>query len=139
MNSKHWILAMCVGLLMFGGLALDASAQQPTAPTAPTETAPAPDRPQTPPAPQTPPVPKTEYGGQPSQTPPTGSQIETRPAQNGQDGRFLGMDPTVAMIVGAVLLIVIVMSLVAMSRRGADVTRRDVDVEERHTHTRHQI
>jgi preprotein translocase subunit SecG len=36
--------------------------------------------------------------------------------------RFLGMDPTIAMIVGAVLFIVIVMAMVAMSRKSSHTT-----------------
>jgi len=39
-----------------------------------------------------------------------------------QSPRFLGMDPTLAMVLGAVLLIVIVVGLVAMSRRTEEVT-----------------
>jgi len=40
--------------------------------------------------------------------------------------RFLGMDPTLAMIVGAVLFIVIIMAMVAMSRKSSTTveTRR---------------
>jgi len=41
--------------------------------------------------------------------------------------KFLGMDPTLAMIVGAVLFVVIVMAMVAMSRKSSDTrveTRR---------------
>jgi hypothetical protein len=37
-------------------------------------------------------------------------------------GKFLGMDPTLAMIVGAVLFIVIVMAMVAMSRKSSNTT-----------------
>jgi len=37
-------------------------------------------------------------------------------------GKFLGMDPTFAMIVGAVLFIVIVMAMVAMSRKSSNTT-----------------
>ncbi len=73
MNRMSWIAGTCLSLLLIGGMALDVSAQQPPAPPAPSETTPAPANP-------TPPVPRTEYGGQPQQTPPTGSQIETRPA-----------------------------------------------------------
>ena len=36
--------------------------------------------------------------------------------------KFLGMDPTLAMIVGAVLFIVIVLAVVAMSRKGTTTT-----------------
>jgi hypothetical protein len=120
MNRMSWIAGTCLSLLLIGGMALDVSAQQPPAPPAPSETTPAPANP-------TPPVPRTEYGGQPQQTPPTGSQIETRPAPlaESERGTFLGVDPTLAMIVGAVLVIVIVIALVAMNRRSDDV---------RHTH-----
>jgi hypothetical protein len=58
MNSKNWILALCLGLLVIGG-ALEVTAQQPTpqAPATPqTETAPAPDRTPTQPAPENPPA-----------------------------------------------------------------------------------
>src|SRR5213083_2261728 len=37
-------------------------------------------------------------------------------------GKILGMDPTFAMIVGAVLFIVIVMAMVAMSRKSSNTT-----------------
>ena len=37
-------------------------------------------------------------------------------------GKFLGMDPTLAMIIGAVLFIVIVMAMVAMSRKSSITT-----------------
>ena len=37
-------------------------------------------------------------------------------------GKFLGMDPTLAMIVGAVLFIVIVVAMVAMSRKSSNTT-----------------
>ena len=35
-------------------------------------------------------------------------------------GRIFGMQPTVALIIGAVLLVVIILGLVAMSRGGGD-------------------
>jgi hypothetical protein len=128
MNRTSWIAGTCLSLLLIGGVALDVSAQQPSAPpapAAPSETAPAPANP-------TPPVPRTEYGGQPQQAPPTGSQIETRPGPlaEGERGTFLGIDPTLALIVGAVLVIVIVIALVAMGRRGDEVHE---------THRRHQV
>jgi hypothetical protein len=130
MNGKNWMLAICLGLLLIGGFALEASGQQPAAPAAPTETTPVPERPAQP-TPQTPPPPRTEYGGQPPQAPPTGSQIETRPMPlaGREPGGFLGVDPTIAMVIGAVLVIVVVIGLVAMSRRSGTV---------RHTHTREQ-
>ena len=36
--------------------------------------------------------------------------------------RFLGMDPTLAMIVGAVLFVIIIMAMVAMSRKSSNTT-----------------
>ena len=36
--------------------------------------------------------------------------------------KFLGMDPTLAMIVGAVLFVIIVMAMVAMSRKSSNTT-----------------
>ncbi|MEX2220393.1 MAG: hypothetical protein WEG40_01225 [Candidatus Rokuibacteriota bacterium] len=134
MTRMQWIVGVCLSLMLIGGLALDASAQQPPAPPAPAETKQAPDSSATQPAPQpTPPVPQPEYGGRPAQAPPTDRQIETRAESTEriveQPGKFLGVDPTVAMVIGAVLVIVIVIGLVAMGRRGEDV---------RHTRPRHQ-
>jgi hypothetical protein len=128
MNRTSWIAGVCLSLLLIGGVALDVSAQQAPAPPAPAETTPAPANP-------TPPVPRTEYGGQPQQAPPTGSQIETRPEPRAEreSATFLGVNPTVAMVIGAVLMIVVVIGLVAMSRRGDEVR------ETRETHTRHQV
>lgn len=125
MNHTSWVAGICLSLLLIGGVAPDVNAQQPPAPPAPTETTPTPANP-------TSPAPQTEYGGQPRQAPPTGSQIETRPVPPAErePDTFLGVDPTVAMIVGAVLVIVIVVGLVAMGRRREEV---------RHTHTRPQV
>ena len=134
MTRTNWIAGTCLGLLlsllMIGGAMVDASAQQPPAPPAPVETPQTPDsspaRPQTEPA-----RPQTEYGGQPPQAPPTGSQIDTRPAPRAErePGAFLGVDSTLAMVLGAVLVVVVVVGIVAMSRRGDEV---------RETHRRHQ-
>jgi hypothetical protein len=115
MNRTTWIGGTCLSLLLslalIGGLAFDASAQQPP-PPAPLET---PQKPESPARP----APQTEYGGQPPQAPPTGSQIETQPVRPmEQESTFLGVNPTVAMVIGAVLVIVIVIGLVAMTRRG---------------------
>ena len=130
MTRTNWIVGIiCLSLLLIGGVALDVNAQQPAAPSAPAETQPAPER-----NPASPPPPRTEYGGQPQQAPPTSSQIETRIERTDrvveQPGTFLGVDATVAMVIGAVLVIVVVIGLVAMSRRGDEV---------RHTNTRHQV
>jgi carbohydrate-binding DOMON domain-containing protein len=125
-------MALCLTLLLIGGFAVTASAQQPTAPaTAPAAPADprAPDNntAQPSPSPATPaPAPQLQ------QTPPPSTQTETRTAKTEriverEPGKFLGVDPTVAMILGAALLIVIVFALVAMSRRRDEV---------QHTHTR---
>jgi len=39
-------------------------------------------------------------------------------------GTFLGMNPTLAMIIGAVLFVVIIMAMVAMNRKGTTVETR---------------
>ncbi|HET9853515.1 MAG TPA: hypothetical protein VFR53_00530 [Methylomirabilota bacterium] len=136
MTRTNWIAGTCLGLLLIGGAAVDARAQQPPAAPAPVEApqTPAPQTPDsTPPRPQTEPArPQTEYGGQPSQAPPTGSQIDTRPAPRAErePGAFLGVDSTLAMILGAVLVVVVVIGIVAMSRRGDEV---------RDPHRRHQV
>ena len=66
------------------------------------------------------------------QAPPTNTQTEVRTEKSEriverEPGKFLGVDPTVALLLGAALLIVIVFALVAMSRRRDEV---------QHTHTR---
>ena len=122
MKRMYWVIGACLSLLLAGGLAMDVSAQQsaPPAPSsAPTETKP--DQPASP-SPATPPSGQMER----QQT-----QIETRSeriVERETPGRVFGVDPMVALIVGAVLLIVIVVGLVAMSRRTTD------DVH--HTHHR---
>jgi hypothetical protein len=128
MNRTNWSVGIiCLSLLLIGGFALDVSAQQPPAAPTPAETPQAPER-----SPAPPPPPRTEYGGQPQQAPPTSSQIETSPEAPtaGEPGSFLGVDPTIAMVIGAVLVIVVVIGLVAISRRGDQV---------RDTHRRHQV
>jgi cobalamin biosynthesis Mg chelatase CobN len=112
-----------------GGLAMDVSAQQsppPASPSAPSETRPDTGSPPASPS-QTP-------SGQPQQPPSsstTNTQIESRSERiverEAPSGQIFGVDPMVALIVGAVLLVVIVFALVAMSRRTDDV---------HHTHTR---
>jgi hypothetical protein len=48
-------------------------------------------------------------------------------APEGERGRILGVDATVAMVIGAVLIVVIVIALVAMSKRTEDIpTHRSV-------------
>ena len=118
--NRNLTIGLCLTLLLIGGLALNASAQQPSAPATPS--APAESRP---PGPDS-----SSPGGTPQSQPPqmqqapnvqTETRTETERIVEREPGKFLGVDPTVAMIVGAVLLIVIVFALVAMGRRRDEV------------------
>src|SRR6185295_17322192 len=127
MKRTHWIAGIFLSLLLIGGFALDVSAQQPAAPSAPAETTQTPAQPQAP-------APQSDSSAQPAQPPSSNNtQIETRTERTERvverPGTFLGVDATVAMVIGAVLVIVVVIGLVAMSRLGDDVTHT-------HTHTR---
>jgi hypothetical protein len=67
------------------------------------------------------------------QAPSSNVQTETRTEKTEriverEPGTFLGVNPTVALMVGAALLVVIVFALVSMSRRKEEV---------RHTHHTH--
>ena len=122
MNRMNWVIGSMLALLLVGGLAVDVSAQQPAAPApAQTETKPA-DSGSTPPAAQSAP----QQQAPPAQVPSSNVTIESKTEKTErvveQSPRFLGMDPTLAMVLGAVLLIVIVVGLVAMSRRTEEVT-----------------
>lgn len=122
MNRMNWVIGSMLALLLVGGLAVDVSAQQPAAPApAQTETKPA-DSGSTPPAAQS--APQTQ--APPAQVPSSNVTIESKTEKTErvveQPARFLGMDPTLAMVLGAILLIVIVVGLVAMSRRTEEVT-----------------
>jgi hypothetical protein len=102
-------------------LALDASAQQPSAPAPATPAAPDSSAPSSPP----PPAPQVQ-----PPAPSTNVQTDTRTEKSEriverEPGTFLGVNPTIALLVGAAVLVVIVFSLVAMSRRRDEV---------RHTH-----
>ncbi len=117
MKRTNWIAGIFLSLLLIGGFALDVSAQQPAAPPAPAEST------------QTP-APQGESSAQPAQPQPppqpsTNTQIETRTERTErvveQPSTFLGVDSTVAMVLGAVLFVVIVIGLVAMSRRSEEV------------------
>lgn len=139
MRRMNWVMAACLSLLLslspIGGLAIDVSAQQPSAPAAPAET-----KPQAPDTSAQPSAPPSGSDGQsqqsqPQSNPSTNTQIETRTEKSEriverEPGKFLGVDPTVAMVIGAVLLIVIVVSIVAMSRRSEEV---------HHGHDRHRV
>jgi hypothetical protein len=117
--NRSWTIGLCLTLLLIGGVALDASAQQPPAPATP------PSAESRPPAPDS-----SAPGGTPQTQPPqmqqapnvqTETRTETERIVEREPGKFLGVDPTVAMIVGAVLLIVIVFALVAMGRRRDEI------------------
>ena len=124
MKRTSWIIGSMLALLLVGGLAaLEVSAQQPPAPAPPaqTESKPA-DSGSTPPAAQQQPSDKAQT----PQVPSSNVQIESRTERTERvverpGGSFLGMDPTVALAIGAVLFIVIVVGLVAMSRRTEEV------------------
>ncbi len=143
--KRNWIVAICLSLFAIAGLAASASAQQPTAApdtkapetkqsapdTQPAQSAPgatdkSTDDKGSPAAP--PPGARTE---QPVQTPPGPSvierQVETRSERvEREPARLFGLDPAVALIVGAVVLIVVVLGIVAMSRREEDPHRHTV-------------
>ena len=121
MKRMNWVIGSMLALLLVGGLAIDVSAQQPAAPAPPaqTESKPA-DSGSTPPAQQQP-----SGQVQTPQVPSSNVQIESRTERTERvverPSSFLGMDPTVALAIGAVLFIVIVVGLVAMSRRTEEV------------------
>jgi hypothetical protein len=123
----NWIAGIVLSLLLIGGFAVDVTAQQPAAPPAPAETQQTPD---TKPAPQG--DASSTPQAQPAQPPSSNTQIETRTERTERvverPGTFLGVDATVAMVLGAILVIVVVIGIVAMSRRSGE------DVH--HTHSR---
>jgi cobalamin biosynthesis Mg chelatase CobN len=127
MKRMNWVIGSMLALLLVGGLAVDVSAQQPAAPAAPAQTESKPAAPSdsgsTPPATQSAPQPSGQV--QTPQVPSSNVQIESRTERTErvveQPARFLGMDPTIAMVIGAVLFIVIVVGLVAMSRRTEEI------------------
>ena len=134
MKRTYWVFAACLSLLLLGGLAYDVSAQQ-TPPPSAAPSAP-PTEPTKPgavtPPPATSPDPATPSGQMRQDTPqpPSSSTtIERNTTVVERDhGRIFGMQPTVALIIGAVLLVVIVLGLVAMSRGGG----RDTEIHEHH-------
>jgi hypothetical protein len=128
--TRTLTMALCLTLLLIGGFAMTSNAQQPTAPAPAAPADPkAPDNSTAQPSPSpAAPAPAPQL----QQTPPPSTHTETRTEKTEriverEPGKFLGVDPTVAMILGAALLIVIVFALVAMSRRRDEV---------QHTHTR---
>ncbi len=129
MTRTNWIAGIFLSLLLIGGFAVDVSAQQPAAPPAPAET---PQTPDSAPRPAPPGRTRAQQQAQPQPPPSTNTQIETRTERTERvverPATFLGVDATVAMVLGAVLVVVVVIGIVAMSRRGGD--------EVRHTHSR---
>jgi len=119
--TRNWTIGICLTLLLIAGFTVNASAQQPTAPApaAPTDPKAAPDS-------SSAPQPAQPQSPQLQQAPPPSTQTETRTEKTEriverEPGKFLGVDPTIAMILGAALLIVIVFARVAMSRRRDEV------------------
>jgi hypothetical protein len=134
MKRTYWVIGACLSLLLVGGLAMDVSAQQsapPAAPSAPAETKPDSGATQpSSPSQATPPSGQMQQ----QQPPSSNTQIESRTERwttvvEREGSKIFGVDPTLAMIIGAVLLVVIVIGLVAMSRR----------TEEVDTHTHHRV
>jgi hypothetical protein len=136
MKRTYWVFAACLSLLLLSGLAYDVSAQQTAPPSA--APSPPPTEPTKPgavaPPPATSPDPAAPSGQMRQDTPqpPSTSTIERNTEKttvvDRDSGRIFGMQPTVAMIIGAVLLVVIVLGLVAMSRGGG----RDTEIHEHH-------
>jgi len=131
MKRTYWVFAACLSLLLLGGLAYDVSAQQ-TPPPSAAPSAP-PTEPAKPPAitpPTTTPDPAAPSGQMRQDTPqpPSTNTIERNTTVVDRDShRIFGMQPTVALIIGAVLLVIIILGLVAMSRG-----RGDTEIHEHH-------
>ena len=133
MRPGSWIVAAFVSLLVITGVAIDAGAQAPA--TAPETKQSAPESTPSQPAPST----QGEDKGSPAATPPAartdqpappapGStvierQVETRTVER-EPARILGVDPVIALVIGAVVLVVIILGMVAMSRREEDHPHR---------------
>lgn len=123
MKLTNWILGACLSVLLLAGMAAEMSAQQPAAPPDSKQSESTPSQSQETPraSEQTAPAPGAQNPG--AQTSPGPSvtidrQIETRTERvEREPATFLGIDATVAMVVGAVLVVVVVLGLVAMSRR----------------------
>ena len=124
--KRNWTIGPCLtlilALILVGGFTLETSAQTPAAPATPSSppASPEPAKPAPETAPQ-PAAPPSQMQKAPDAQAPS-TQTETRTERVVEHERsFLGVDPTVAMIVGAVLLIVIVFAMVAMGRRRDEI------------------
>jgi hypothetical protein len=137
--NRNLTIGFCLTLLLtallIGGLAFDASAQQPTAP-APPAAAPSDPKPAAPAPDSSAPSSGTSQSQPPAmqQAPSTNVQTETRTEKTEriverEPGTFLGVNPTIALMVGAALLVEIVFAFVSMSRRKEDIRHTT------HTHT----
>lgn len=129
--NRNWTIGICLTLLLIGGFTVNAIAQQPSTAPAPAPAAPADPKAQAPDSSSTP-QPAQPSAPQMQQAPSTNTQTETRTEKTDriverEPAKFLGVDSTVAMLLGAALLIVIVFAMVAMSRRRDEIE---------HTHTR---
>ena len=135
MKPGNWIIVALVSLLVVAGIAIDAGAQAPAA--TPETKQSAPESPPSQPAPSTqgedkgsPAAPPTgARTDQPQQTAPGSTvierQVETRSERiEREPARILGVDPVIALVVGAVVLVVIILGMVAMSRREEDHPHR---------------
>ena len=137
--NRNLTIGFCLTLLLtsllIGGLAFDVSAQQPTAP-APPAAAPSDSKPATAAPDSSAPSASTPQSQPPAtqQAPSSNVQTETRTEKTEriverEPGTILGVNPTIALMVGAALLVVIVFALVSMSRRKEEIRRTT------HTHT----
>lgn len=126
----HWTIGIGLTFVLIGGFTLDASAQQPSAPAPSALATPADPKPPAPdsgaPQPSAPPAPQMHPAQPPSVQSETRTETSDRIVER-EPGKLLGVDPAVAMILGAAVLIVIVFALASMNRR------RD---ETHHTHPR---
>ena len=119
---RNWTIGLCLTLILIGGITL-ASAQTPAAPATPSAppATPAPSEPAKPAPEATPAAPQSQMQKAPDpQAPSTQTEARTERIVE-HDRTFLGVDPTIAMIIGAVLLIVIVFAMVAMGRRRDEI------------------
>lgn len=133
--NRHWTIGLCLSLLLtsllIGGLAFDVAAQQPTAPAPAAPAAPDSSAPNSAPSASAPSTPQSQSPQM--QAPSSNVQTETRTEKSEriverEPGTILGVNPTIALIVGAAVLVVIVFAFVSMSGRRED--------EIHHTHTR---
>ncbi len=126
------LMTLLLGVaLVFGVFVVDTHAQTPAAPPAQQGGAsqPSPGAADKATTPQGTPTPEVRGERPPAAQQPPNVTIDNRSQTRGggERGKFLGVDPTVAMVIGAALVVVIVIALVAMSKRTEDIpTHRSV-------------